>query len=59
MVLIRVSQISSENEVCGVKWWHFYNKVVDKLGIVNRYRAYIWTVDHSCQNQASVIFVGS
>ena len=27
---IQVSQISFENEVCGVKWLHFYSKVLSK-----------------------------
>ena len=30
MALIQVSQISFESEVCGVKWQHFYDKVVNK-----------------------------
>ena len=45
MALIQVSQISLESEVCGVKWQHFDDKVVNKY--CHRYGAYIWPVDHS------------
>ena len=34
MVLIQVSQMSFESEVCGVKWRHFYNKIANKYDIV-------------------------
>ena len=34
MAFIRIFQISFESEVCGVKWRHFYNKIVNKSGIV-------------------------
>ena len=34
MVLTQDSQISFEREVCEIKWWHFYNKAVNKLDIV-------------------------
>ena len=34
MAIIQVSQISFENEVCGEKWRHFYNKVVNRKDIV-------------------------
>ena len=34
MALIQVSQILFETEVCGVKWQHFYNKIVNKEDIV-------------------------
>ena len=34
MTLIQVSQILCENEVCGVKWRHFHNKIVNKYAIV-------------------------
>ena len=30
MALIQVSQTSSDNEVCQVKWKHFYNKIVNE-----------------------------
>ena len=34
MAFIQVSQISFESEVCGVKWRHFYDKIVYKWDIV-------------------------
>ena len=34
MALTQISQISSESEVCGVKWWHVYSKIVDEQDIV-------------------------
>ena len=30
MTSIQVSQISFESEICGVKWRHFYDKIVNK-----------------------------
>ena len=30
MALIQVSQISFESEVCGVKWRHFYEKIINR-----------------------------
>ena len=34
MTLIQVSQIPFKSKVCGVKWWHFYKKVVNNEDIV-------------------------
>ena len=39
----------------GVKWRHFYNKFANRYRY--RYGAHIWLVDHTWQNEASVIFV--
>ena len=30
MALIQVYQLPFESEVCGIKWWHFYNKIINK-----------------------------
>ena len=54
MALIKVSQISSENEVSEGKWRHFYIKIVNKYR--HRYGAYIWPFDHSI-DKASTMFV--
>ena len=51
MTLIQVSQISLENEVCGVKWRNFYSNMVNSYPY--RFGGHIWPVD---QNGASVIF---
>ena len=40
MALIRVTEISFEMEMCGVKWQHFYDKIVNKYRY--RYEADIW-----------------
>ena len=35
MALIQISQISFRSEVWGVKWRHFYNKIVNNGDIVS------------------------
>ena len=34
MVLTQISQILFESEVCGVKWQHFHNKIVNNFKIL-------------------------
>ena len=34
MALIHVSQISFESKICGVKWRHFYNKIINEYVIM-------------------------
>ena len=38
VALIHVSQISFDNEVCGAKWRHFYNKIVNNSSIITDVR---------------------
>ena len=44
--LLEISQILFESEVCGVKWQHFHNKIVNNFEICQIYGAHIWPFDH-------------
>ena len=54
MASVQVSQILFESEVFGVKWLHFYNKIVKKDIVTNRYGVRIWPADHSRQKMKLV-----